>query len=207
MEKGFQTPVKQAEFIIGAAAAKQFPQEPLAEVAFAGRSNVGKSSLMNKLLNRRKLVRVSGTPGCTREVNFFLINRHWWFVDLPGYGYAKVRRDQYELWNRTIGDYLSGRPQLRAVLMLIDIRRSLLDADLEMIALMESLGIGWVPVVTKADKLKSNPRRVALKKITEKIQTIERHAICKPIAVSAHSGEGMKVLWNQLLCILDPEHV
>lgn len=124
--------IKQAEFIISAAWKKQFPIDGKDEIAFVGRSNVGKSSLINAITNRRKLVKVSGTPGKTRLVNFFMINNDFYFVDLPGYGYAKVSKKELEKWSQTIEGYLVGREQLKKVILLVDSRHKPTKDDITM---------------------------------------------------------------------------
>lgn len=112
--------IKQSEFIISAVKRDQYPKDDRVEVAFVGRSNVGKSSIINALTNRRKLAKVSGTPGKTRLINFFLINNDFYLVDLPGYGYAKVSKKEKESWGKTIETYLNGREELKRVVLLVD---------------------------------------------------------------------------------------
>ena len=114
--------IKQSEFIISAVKRDQYPKDDRVEVAFVGRSNVGKSSIINALTNRRKLAKVSGTPGKTRLINFFLINNDFYLVDLPGYGYAKVSKKEKESWGKTIETYLNGREELKRVVLLVDSR-------------------------------------------------------------------------------------
>ncbi|MCD2347279.1 ribosome biogenesis GTP-binding protein YihA/YsxC [Clostridium guangxiense] len=150
--------IKQAEFIISAAQKTQFPSNNMAEIAFVGRSNVGKSSLINSLTNRRKLVKVSSTPGKTRLVNFFLINNEFYFVDLPGYGYAKVSKSQLENWAATIENYLVGRRQLFKVVLLVDSRHKPTKDDITMYEWIKYYDYKCMIVATKSDKITKNEK-------------------------------------------------
>lgn len=164
-----------AEFFAAAKAAAELPPPMLAEVAFVGRSNVGKSSLLNKLMNRKNLARTSSTPGCTRQINFFNVRTaqgmNLSLVDLPGYGYAKRSKEERKLWAELIDRYLLERPTLRAVALLVDVRRGLEEDDLGVLEMLET---GSVPnratlvpfvVATKLDKLRSGERASAVAKI------------------------------------------
>lgn len=148
-----QMEIKQAEFIISAVKREQFPQDQMPEVAFIGRSNVGKSSIINALTNRRKLVKVSGTPGKTRLVNFFLINNNSYFVDLPGYGYAKISKEQKKDWGKMIETYLQGRDVLKKVILLLDCRRIPNEDDILMYNWINHYGYNCMIIATKSDKL------------------------------------------------------
>jgi GTP-binding protein len=187
-----------AEFVTGAVDPKGFPTDDLPETAFAGRSNVGKSSLFNRLLGRRKLARVSKTPGRTREINFFLINNCWSFVDLPGYGYARVAKKKREVWDRSIGGYLSSRRNLRGVILLLDLRRGITDLDRALMQHLGEQGISYLPVATKIDKLRSNPKRQAIKELEKTIKQAPGFPILPVIPVSAHTGEGIPLLWQRI---------
>ncbi|MCB2305065.1 ribosome biogenesis GTP-binding protein YihA/YsxC [Clostridium estertheticum] len=145
--------IKQSEFIISAVKPAQYPTDNRVEYAFVGRSNVGKSSLINTITNRRKLVKVSGTPGKTRLINFFLINDSFYFVDLPGYGYAKVSKTEQAKWGKMMEDYLVRRPQLQKVALLVDCRRKPTKDDLLMYGWIKHFGYEVVIVATKKDKL------------------------------------------------------
>ena len=147
-----------AEFILSASRPEQFPQSILPEVAFWGRSNVGKSSLINTLLHRKNLVRTSSRPGCTQTINYFLINNKWYFVDLPGYGYAQVPVPVKEKWLRLIATYLENRSGLRAVILLLDCRRLPGPAELEIITQLRNWRRQVIVILTKADKLKKGQR-------------------------------------------------
>lgn len=162
--------IKQAEFIISAVAAAQYPTDNRVEIAFVGRSNVGKSSLINTLTNRRKLVKVSGTPGKTRLVNFFLINNEFYFVDLPGYGYAKVSKVEKESWGKVIETYLTKREQLKKIVLLIDCRHKPSMDDINMYKWIKYYNYEAVVVATKIDKLTKNELQKNLKMIRETLE-------------------------------------
>jgi GTP-binding protein len=148
--------IKQSEFITSAVKPEQYPTDNRLEIAFVGRSNVGKSSLINSLTNRRKLVKVSRTPGKTRLVNFFLINNEFYFVDLPGYGYAKVSRTEKESWGKFIETYLVNRGQLKRIILLVDCRRTPSEDDKLMYDFIKHYGYECTVVATKTDKLTKN---------------------------------------------------
>lgn len=134
----------------------QFPKEPLPQIALAGRSNVGKSSLINTLLNRKSLARVSGAPGKTITVNFYNVDSHLYLVDLPGYGYARRSREEQALWSRLTDGYFSSNPQidrLRLVAQLVDVRVGATEDDLMMLRYLAESGLPFILVATKADKL------------------------------------------------------
>jgi GTP-binding protein len=150
--------VKHAEFIKSAVKPKDFPPPDFPEVAFVGRSNVGKSSLINVLANRKGLVRTSSTPGRTQLINFFDINGTLTLVDLPGYGYAKAPPEVRKQWGPMIETYLAKRENLRAVVLILDIRRIPSDGDLDMLGWLERYDIPAIIVLTKCDKLSKNDR-------------------------------------------------
>jgi GTP-binding protein len=186
--------IHDATFTCSAATPEQYPPAGLPEVAFAGRSNVGKSSLINKLLNRRKLVRTSKTPGCTQLLNFFEVNGRWRFVDLPGYGYAKAPADVRRRWRPMVEAYLAGRRTLRGLVLLLDVRRLPSPEDLTFWSWLRERAVPVVAVVTKVDKLSRNDR-------ARQLGTIAAHLACAPeslIRFSAASGEGRDELWAAL---------
>nr|MBF0221080.1 YihA family ribosome biogenesis GTP-binding protein [Desulfobulbaceae bacterium] len=148
----------QVEFLISAHALKQLPEPSLPEIAFAGRSNVGKSSLINKLVNRKKLVKVSARPGKTQALNFFTVQDSLYLVDLPGYGFAKVPKDVKGLWHKLIASYLESRESLCCVVVILDIRHPLKTLDQELIAWLKGIGVGYLPVYTKIDKVPRGKR-------------------------------------------------
>ncbi len=148
--------IKSAEFVIAAVNKKQYPQDNFPQIAFAGRSNVGKSSLINSLLNRKKFAKTSSTPGKTREIIFFKINDNFYFVDLPGYGYAKVAKEELSDWQHRIETYLKTSKNLKVLLLLLDIRREITPLDIQMVVFLKSIKIPFIPVLTKADKISKN---------------------------------------------------
>nr|WP_281047795.1 ribosome biogenesis GTP-binding protein YihA/YsxC [Syntrophotalea carbinolica] len=159
--------IKSAEFIKSAAKPVGYPPGDLPEVAFAGRSNVGKSSLINVLVNRRGLVRTSSTPGRTQLLNFFEVNQHFMLVDLPGFGFAKVPVSVKKAWGRMTRTYLEERTNLKAVVLLFDIRREPRDEELQLLDWLEELNIPTIPVITKVDKVTKNRRRAQIRPILE----------------------------------------
>jgi GTP-binding protein len=190
-----------AEFLISAVSPNQYPRQPLPEVAFAGRSNVGKSSLLNTLLHRKGLAKTSATPGKTRVINFFLINQRFLFVDLPGYGYARVPREIQASWRPMVETYLQRRNTLRAVVHIVDLRHAPTAQDQQLREWLQHQGIRMVVVATKADKI--SPNRRALH-----IQTV-RQTLAMPIdeplqLFSAHTHEGRMQLWQRLTALLTP---
>ena len=152
------------------------PNDGKPEIAFAGRSNVGKSSLINALTGRTSLARVSVTPGRTRELNFFTLGKDeaLYLVDMPGYGYAKASKAQVKGWTRLIRDYLQGRRELKRVFLLIDARHGLKDNDRETMTLMDEAAVSYQAVLTKADK----PKAAELAKIIEQVASRARQAPC-----------------------------
>jgi GTP-binding protein len=184
------------EFLTGAVSPKQYPSGTLPEFAFAGRSNVGKSSLIKSLLNRKKLVRTSNTPGKTQEINFFEINSQLIFADLPGFGFAKVPASVQKKWQKMIEEYLLKRKTLTAVIFLIDIRREPTPLDRDMKAWLEAYNIACIPVATKSDKLSRPQQDKQIKKIQSAFfqQTGE-----EVIAYSSKNSRGRKELWGQIL--------
>ena len=150
--------IKSTEFIKSATRPAHYPEGDLPEIAFAGRSNVGKSSLVNVLVNRKNLVRTSSTPGRTQLINFFQVNDDFMLVDLPGYGYAKVPLAVKKDWRPMMETYLSKRRNLRGVVLILDIRRVPVEEDLQMLAWLRAFSIAPIIVVTKCDKLSKNER-------------------------------------------------
>ena len=156
--------IKSAEFVISAAKTSQYPIDPLPEVAFAGRSNVGKSSLINTLVGRKRLVKTSATPGRTQLINFFCINRALFFVDLPGYGYAKVPVAVQKKWGPMVETYLASRTNLKAVVVIMDIRRTPGIEEHNLLAWLNHCGLSPILILTKVDKLsKTNQKKQRLK--------------------------------------------
>ena len=187
--------IKQSEFIISAVKPAQYPTDNLVEFAFVGKSNVGKSSLINTLTNRRKLVKVSGTPGKTRLINFFLINNSFYFVDLPGYGYAKVAKTEKAKWGSMIEDYLISRPQLQKVALLVDVRHKPSQDDISMYQWIKHFGYEVVIVATKKDKLNRAELVKSNKLIRETLNLAPNEDI---INISSLKKIGVEDLLNNL---------
>lgn len=151
--------IRHVEFLGGMATAGGWrPEAKLPEIAFAGRSNVGKSSLINALLRRKKMARVSNTPGRTREINFFVVNDAFVLADLPGYGYARISKEQKAAWRPLIEGYLRGSPALKGVVQLLDARHSPSDDDLRMLEFLSAVGTPTIVIATKVDKLRASER-------------------------------------------------
>ena len=182
-----------AEFVISAAAPKQFPIDRRPQIAFAGRSNVGKSSIINTLLHRKNLVKASVTPGKTQLINFFVINDGFYFVDLPGYGFARVPRAVTDVWAPMIEGYLKGSPGLRAVVVLLDARREPDERDMRLIDWLQQYDIPTIYALTKADKLNRQEAERAQRGIHARL------GIAAPLLLtSAKAGLGMKELWVEI---------
>jgi GTP-binding protein len=174
------------------------PKLELPEVAFAGRSNVGKSSLINALVHRRKLARVSNTPGRTREINFFAVNGEFVLADLPGYGYARVSKEKRAAWRPLIEGYLRGSPTLRGVVQLLDARRSPSEDDLQMLDFLAHVATPTIIVATKVDKVLKAQR-------ARRIATLALEAGVEPeqvIPFSVVSGEGRNELAEAIVALL-----
>jgi len=182
------------EFVLGAASLSQLPEGNRPEIAFAGRSNVGKSSLINALLNRKNLARSSAEPGKTRELNYFDVGEgKLWLVDLPGFGYAKVSREQQAKWVQLTKRYLRGRANLRRVFLLVDSRRGLMDTDLETMDMLNTAAVNYQIVLTKSDKMKAS----ALADTTAKIEaTLKKNPAAHPVprVTSSEKGYGIPEL-------------
>jgi GTP-binding protein len=145
-------------FLISVFDLKQLPIPDMPEIAFAGRSNVGKSSLINRLIKRKNLVKTSGKPGKTQSLNFFLLDNSLYLVDLPGYGYAKVSKKMQASWQTLITGYLESRENLKCVIVIVDLRHAMKIVDLQLVDWLRSRGVPFLLVYTKADKLSANQR-------------------------------------------------
>lgn len=165
--------IKNSEFIISAVNPSQYPSDNRVEIAFVGRSNAGKSSLINTITNRRKLAKTSGTPGKTRLINFFLINDEFYFVDLPGYGFAKVSKKEQEKWGEMMEKYLINRPQLKTIVLLVDSRHKPTQDDVHMYEWIKHYGYEAVIVATKSDKIKRSEFKKNEKVIKEALKLRE----------------------------------
>ncbi len=192
--------VRNLEFLGGMASAEGWrPDAALPEVAFAGRSNVGKSSLLNLLLRRRKFARVSNTPGRTREINFFRVNDAFTLVDLPGYGYARISKERREAWKPLIEGYLRQASQLRGVVLLLDVRRDPTDDDRVMLDFLADVGVPTLVAVTKMDKL---ARQAGAQRVVQLSAALDLDPD-QIIPVSAHTGEGRTALAQAIVSLLE----
>jgi len=183
--------IKSSEFITGAVDPKQFPIDNLPEIAFVGRSNVGKSSLINNLLNRRALARIGNTPGKTREINFFLINEAFRFVDLPGFGFAKVSKKEKARWRQYIESYLCSKRNIKAIVHVVDARHPGLENDLVMADFLNNTELLSCIVANKVDKLKQNEIAKSARKINDIFGK-------EPILYSTLKNRGRSELWTTL---------
>ncbi|MFP4456343.1 MAG: ribosome biogenesis GTP-binding protein YihA/YsxC [Clostridia bacterium] len=162
--------INTAEFVKSAPSLIHCPTANLTEIAFIGRSNVGKSSLINFLVNRKKLARTSSAPGRTQTLNYYLINNEFYFVDFPGYGYAKVSKSERKKWNEAREEYLVHRSQLKAIVMVVDIRHDISPLDVQMLHQLQMLSLPYFVVLTKADKISRSKRNQKLLYFTQKFQ-------------------------------------
>lgn len=188
------------DFMLGVVALDTLPEVAGPEVAFAGRSNVGKSSLLNALTGRKSLARASNTPGRTREINYFDLGGVMRLVDLPGYGYAKVSKTEIERWTALMRDFLRGRSALRRVALLIDSRRGLKDADEEMMAMLDVAAVPYQIILTKTDKIKPS----GLGGLTDAIaKKIGRRPAAHPVIMptSSETGAGIAQLRAELAAL------
>lgn len=189
--------IKSAHFIKSAARPADYPPPILPEVAFAGRSNVGKSSLINVLVERKGLVRTSSTPGRTQLINFFEINGCLTLVDLPGYGYARVPLEVKRQWGPMMERYLAGRETLRGVVLILDIRRTPSDGDLQMLDWLRSYDRQPIVVLTKVDKLTKNERAKQLSLIAQTLG-LPRSDL---LPFSALTREGRELIWQTIISV------
>lgn len=195
--------IKSAEFVKSATRPANYPPADFKEVAFAGRSNVGKSSLINVLVNRRGLVRTSSTPGRTQLLNFFDINGEFYLVDLPGYGFAKVPMAVKKQWGPMVRNYLEGRETLRALLLLFDIRRVPQQEEIQLLDWLEELQVPTIPVITKVDKITRSRREKQILPILE-ATGLPRDAFT---LFSAVTREGRDEIWERIDAALDDDAV
>lgn len=202
LERGRLLFAQECRFIAGAATLEQIPPDELPEVCFAGRSNVGKSSLINALTGRNALARVSVTPGRTRQINFFDLGGRLMLTDLPGYGYAKASKEQVANWTRLVELYLVGRAPLRRALLLIDARHGPKDVDRAVMAMLDKAAVAYQAVLTKTDQLRPA-------ELTERIEAtareLARHAAAHPdvLPTSAEKGHGIAELRSALATLSD----
>jgi GTP-binding protein len=187
-----------ADFIRAAEKKQDYPPGGATEIAFAGRSNVGKSSMINALLGRRNLVRTSKTPGHTRKLNFYLINDRFIFVDFPGYGYAKVPLSVKGKWGPMVETYLAKREELAGVVVIVDARRPPTESDMSLVDYLQSRAIPFIVAATKADKLSRGQmagyRRLVKEQVGEKAPVV---------LFSSYNGEGKKELWREINALME----
>ncbi len=195
--------IKNVSFVKSAVKPDQYPEAELPEIAFVGRSNVGKSSLINLLVNRKNLVRTSNTPGRTQLINFFVVNEAFMLVDLPGYGFAKVPLAVKKGWGPMMQAYLGSRPTLQGVVLILDVRRVPSAEDLQMLQFLQSFGIRPVFVVTKCDKVSKNERKRQAQVIARTLQVSETELLF----FSALSREGIEEIWQAVEPLLAPQSV
>lgn len=184
--------VTNAELVISAMGPDQYPEEALPEIALAGRSNVGKSSLINRMINRKRLARTSSTPGKTQTLNFYRINSALFFVDFPGYGFARVSKSLRAQWGKIIETYLQKREQLKLVLQIVDLRHPPTDDDCSMYGWMAYHGIPICVVATKADKIPKTKWSKHIEVIRKDLQMHPDHQL---ILFSSETGLGKDELW------------
>lgn len=194
--------VTKAEFTISAVGPNQYPDDHKIEIALSGRSNVGKSSFINRLIQRKALARTSSKPGKTQTLNFYHINDLFYFVDVPGYGYAKVSKKEREKWGRMIEEYITTRENLALVLILVDFRHEPSTEDVQMREFLEYYNIPYRIVMTKADKIPRGKWNKHLSQI--------RNAFGKPsedlfLIFSSETGEGVEHAWQWIETIVDTE--
>jgi GTP-binding protein len=192
--------IRHVEFIGGMAEKHGWrPDSPLPEVAFAGRSNVGKSSLLNTLVRRKSFARVSRTPGRTREINFFRVNNNFVLVDLPGYGYARISKEKKAEWRPMIESYLRRTTQLRGIVLLLDIRREPSEDDRAMLDFLAEVEVPTIVALTKTDKLSKAAARESAVEIARSL-ALEAEQV---IPFSAHTGEGRVELLEAITSLVE----
>ena len=188
--------IRSSEIVVSAIRKEQYPAEGLPEIALVGRSNVGKSSATNALLNRRNFARTSQTPGKTRTINFYKINNEFYFVDLPGYGYAKVSKSEKDKWGVIMERYLQDRQELCAIFLLVDIRHEPTNDDVMMYEWIKHFGYNCVVIATKADKISRGQYQKHISIIRKKLQ-LEKDE--KVIPLSSSKKTGVEDVWNEII--------
>lgn len=188
--------IRSSEMVVSAVNRNQYPAEGIPEIALVGRSNVGKSSTINTLLNRRNFARTSQTPGKTRTINFFLINNEFYFVDLPGYGYAKIAKSEKEKWGTIMERYLQDREELCAIFLLVDIRHEPTNDDVMMYEWIKHFGYNCVVIATKADKISRVQYQKHMSIIRKKLQLDKDEKI---IPISSLKKTGVEDVWNEIV--------
>ncbi|MFC2948502.1 ribosome biogenesis GTP-binding protein YihA/YsxC [Virgibacillus sediminis] len=187
--------ITNAEIVISAVSKKQYPDDRLPEIALAGRSNVGKSSFINKLINRKNLARTSSKPGKTQTLNFYRLNDAFYFVDVPGYGYAKVSKKEREKWGTMMEEYFETRDTLKAVVLITDSRHEPTRDDIQMYDFLKYFELPVIVIATKIDKVPKNKRSSHLKRTRE---TLEMEPEDELVAFSSETGDGKDESWRLL---------
>ncbi len=187
--------VTTAEIVISAVKPEQYPNSTLPEFALAGRSNVGKSSFINKMMNRKNLARTSSKPGKTQTLNFYLINESFYFVDVPGYGFAKVSKQEREAWGKMMETYFTTREQLRAVILIVDLRHPPTKDDVMMYEFLKHYEIPTIIIATKADKIPKGKWQKHGKVVRETLNIVDGDEL---ILFSAETGQGKDEAWSVL---------
>ncbi len=189
-------PIQNAQILISAVKEEQYPDLNLPEVAIAGRSNVGKSSLINKLINRKKLARTSSKPGRTRTINFYKIEEELIFVDVPGYGYAKVSKQELDKWGQMMEHYFATREELVTTILVVDFRHRPTAQDVQMYEYLKYLNLPVLVVATKADKVKRGVHNRHMNQVVDTLNLFEEDLV---VPFSAVTGEGQDEIWEIIL--------
>jgi len=187
MSKTLSSKINSCIFIGSFFELKQLPKDRMPQIAFAGRSNVGKSSLLNRVVGQKNMAKVSGTPGKTRSLNFFQVNDNYYLVDLPGYGYAKVSREMRKDWGKLIEDYLGRSEKVAGLVLLLDCRRDPTEQDIQLLSWLRERNIPALVMVTKTDKLTRD-------KTNRKVAEVEKRLGVSALAFSSVTGAGKKEL-------------
>ncbi|MBP1968816.1 GTP-binding protein [Virgibacillus natechei] len=187
--------VNNAEIVISAVSSKQYPNDRLPEIALAGRSNVGKSSFINKLINRKNLARTSSTPGKTQTLNFYKLNNAFYFVDVPGYGYAKVSKKEREKWGGMMEEYFQSRDTLKITVLITDVRHEPTQDDIQMYEFLKHFELPVLVVATKMDKIPKSKRTQYLKRTKETLEVDPEDYV---LPFSSETAEGKDEAWRLL---------